>query len=177
VQGAYPRRVEGIGHYPPHRAHIDAAVGAAGPVPGGKPQPGRKAVVLGGVGVHNEHLRRGAVLFNGKGQGLRRLGGDVCRRLPGVILDAARTAWDVLFAAALPELLLCHRPCIGGAGFVRLQRHKIPLHSGLHRGGSFLLRRHGRGPRHAFRRCCRRPALHRLLPQMQQSLCGGHWCR
>ena len=117
----------------------------------------------------------GAVLFNGKGQGLRRLGGDVCRRLPGVILDAARTAGDVLFAAALPELLLCHRTRIGGAGFVRLQGHKIPLHSGLHRGGGFLRRRgHGRGLRHTFRRRCRRPALHRLLPQMQQSLCGGH---
>ena len=30
VQGADARRIEGIGHHPPHRAHIDAAVGAAG---------------------------------------------------------------------------------------------------------------------------------------------------
>ncbi len=109
-----------------------------------------------------------------KGRGLRRLGGDVCRRLPGVVFDAARAAGDVLFAAALPELLLRHRACIGRAGFVRLQGHKILLHSSLYRSSSFLLRRHRRSLHRAFRRrfCC--PALHGLLPQMQQSLRGGH---
>ena len=73
------------------------------------------------------------------------------------------------------SLIHIYRTRIGGAGFVRLQGHKILLHSGLYRSSSFLLRRHRRSLHHrAFRRrfCC--PALHGLLPQMQQSLRGGH---
>ena len=142
VQGVDARRVEGVGHHPAHRAHVDAAVGAAGPVAGGEPQPGRKAVVLGGVGVHHQHLRVGAVLFNGKGQRVFDLGGKVRRRLPGVVLDAARPAGNVLFAAALRVLLFDDRSRIRRAGVLRLQGHQIILNAAGQRLHGF---RHRRG--------------------------------
>ena len=174
MQGADARRIEGIGHHPPHRAHIDAAVGAAGTVPGGEPQPGRKAVVLGGVGVHNEHLRRGAVLFDGKGQGLRHLAAmsaAVCR-----VLFLMLPAPQGMYFSPLPCPNCCSvtAPASAGrasSGCKATKYCSTPVCTGA---GSFLLRRHRRGLRHAFRRrfCC--PALHGLLPQMQQGLRGGH---
>ena len=146
VQGVDARRVEGVGHHPAHRAHVDAAVGAAGPVAGGEPQPGRQAVVLGGVGVHHQHLRVGAVLFNGKGQRVFDLDGKVRRRLPGVVLDAARPAGNVLFAAALRVLLFDDRSRIRRAGVLRLQSHQIILNAAGQRLHGFRHRRgSGRG--------------------------------
>ena len=127
MQGVDACRIEGIGHHTAHRAHVHAAVGAAGTIAGGKPQPGRKAVVLGGVSVHHQHLRVGTVRLNGKGQRILDLRRNVCRRLPGIVFDAARPAGNVLFAAALRIIFFNDSTRIRRAGFLAQQRHKVVL--------------------------------------------------
>ena len=89
VQGVESGGVEGVCHHPAHSAHVEVPVGGAGAVAGAEPQPGREAVVLGGVGVHDEDLRLQAVPLHRKGERVGDLGGNVGAGDAGVVLDAA----------------------------------------------------------------------------------------
>ena len=172
MQGVDARRIEGVRHHPAHRAHIDAPVGAPGPVSGDEPQPFGQAVILGGVGVHHQHLGGRAVLFNGEGQWVFDLRRDVRRTLPGIVLDAARPAGDVFVPGALRIVFFHDRAGVCRAGVLALQGHEVVFY----RSGKFLHRfrhlRRGRGfflwhgsGRDGLRRCN-----HCLLPHPEQRL-------
>ena len=70
VQGVEPGGVEGVCHHPAHGAHVEVPVGGAGTVPRAVPQPCREPVILGGMSVHDEDLRVGAVPLHRKGERL-----------------------------------------------------------------------------------------------------------
>lgn len=137
MQGVEACRIEGIGHHPAHRTHIDAAIGAAGPVTRAVPQPGGKSVILRGVGVHNQDLRVRAVPLYRKGQRVCDFRRHFCRRDTGVVFDTASAAGDIFFAAAVRVSLFLHGTCIRGAGVVGFQGCKIAFHAGIGRGGGF----------------------------------------
>ena len=103
------------------------------PSPGEYPR--REAVVLGGVGVHDEDLRVRAVLFDAKGQWVLYLCRDVRRRLPGVVLDAARAAGNILFTAALRVVFLDDSARAFGPGVVAQKLHKIAFDAACRDGG------------------------------------------
>ena len=180
MQGVDARRIEGVGHHAAHRTHVHAAVGAAGTVAGGEPQPCRKTVVLGGVGVHHQHLRVGAVRLDGKGQRILDLCRNVRCALPGVVFYAARPAGDVLFAAALRILLFNDLPRVCRTGILPQQGHKIVLDAARQRLHGL---RQGRGGplRYGLRLCL---LLHRgcrfscgLPAQPEKGLGHGQRCR
>ena len=125
MEGVQPGGVEGVGHDPAHGAHVVVPVGGAGAVAGAEPQPGREAVVLGGMGVHDEDLRLRAVPLHLKRQGVLDLCRDVCRRDAGVVLDAARPADHVLFAAALRIGFFKDGACVFRPGVVAFQRDEV----------------------------------------------------
>mgnify|MGYP006929005770 FL=1 len=89
MQGVESGGIEGVRHHPAHGAHVEVPVGGAGTVPRAVPQPCREPVVLGGMGVHDEHLRQGTVPLHRKGERVGDLGGDICAGDVGVVLDAA----------------------------------------------------------------------------------------
>ena len=66
VQRADARRVEHLRHFLSGGTHIQRRAFAAGRVAGVKHGVRQGLVALGGVGVLDEHLRQGTVLFNGK---------------------------------------------------------------------------------------------------------------
>ena len=170
MEGVQPGSVEGVGHDPAHGAHIMAAVGGAGAVAGAEPEPRRQAVVLGGVGVHNEDLRLRAVPLHREGQRALDLRRDLGCRDTGVVFDRARAAGDVLFPAALRVVLFQNDSCIGGAGIVPFQGDEIGR---VGRGGSVRLGL-GRGIR--LDGVGRRGGLggrRRLLPAEGKSDLGG----
>ena len=122
--------------------------------------------------MHHQHLRVGAVLFDGKGQRIFDLIGNVRRRLPGVVLDAARPAGDVLFAVALRILLFDHGSGICRAGVLAQKRHEIVLDA-----AGWCLHRFRRGRGRRFFRQGRRfrggfglLLLRRLLPHLNDRL-------
>ena len=139
MQRADARRVEHLRHFLSDGTHIQRRAFAAGRVAGVKHGVRPGLVALGGMGVHDEHLRQGTVLFNGKRQILRRhSGAQVSVGVLGAVSDAACGQCHIAVAAALPE-----RHAADAARVVQLRRG-----AGQRRGSGGRLRR-GR------RRSCR----------------------
>ena len=135
MEGVQPGSIEGVGHHTAHGAHIEVRVGRACAVAGRIPQPRREAVVLGGVGVHDEDLWVGAVLFDPEGQRIFYFRRDVRHAPAGVIFDAARAAGDILPAAALRVVLFEDSARILRPGVLAQKLHKVALDASRRSGG------------------------------------------
>ena len=90
------------------------------------------------MGVHDEDLRVGAVLFDPEGQRIFYFRRDVRRALAGVIFDAACAAGDILPAAALRVILLEDGARVLRPGVLAQKLHKVALDA-ARRGGGFGL--------------------------------------
>ena len=92
-------------------------------------------VGLGGVGVHDEDLWGGAVLFDPEGQRIFYFRRDVRHALAGVIFDAARAAGDILPAAALRVVLFEDSARVLRPGVLAQKLHKVALDASRRSGG------------------------------------------
>ena len=105
MQGVDAGLVQHPGHLSPHGADIQRRVPAAGRIAFVIDKVGPKLVAFRGVGVHDQHLRRGAVPLNRKRQAGGRDGGaQVSVRMLGAVFDAACGKLQIAGTAALPQL-------------------------------------------------------------------------
>ena len=87
------------------------------------------------MGVHDEDLWVGAVLFDPEGQRIFYFRRDVRHALAGVIFDAARAAGDILPAAALRVVLFEDSARILRPGVLAQKLHKVALDASRRSGG------------------------------------------
>lgn len=164
MQGVDAGLVQHPGHLSPHGADIQRRVPAAGRIAFVIHRVGPKLVAFRGVGVHDQHLRRGAVPLNRKRQAGGRDGGAQVRvRTLGAVFDAACGKLQIAGAAALPQLHRTDAARVRQLGCGAGQRRG--------RGGCGRLRRCGRC-RGRARRGQRRGAAFRPL-RAADALCRG----